>query len=54
MRVAVTPGDYGFDPVEGQRVGSSAHEVAVRRKNRAVDEIAVYVPRVGFRVTRVE
>lgn len=54
MREAVTPDHYGFDPVQGQLVGSSEHEVAVRRKDRALDEIAVHFPRVGFRVTRVE
>jgi hypothetical protein len=43
---AVTPDDYGLDPIEGQLVGSSAHEVAVRRKDRALDEIAVPVRRL--------
>ena len=30
-RVAVVPDDYGFDPVAGEVVASSVHEIAVRR-----------------------
>jgi glutathione S-transferase len=51
-RVAVTPDDYGFDPVSGELVGSGPHEVAVRRTDAAVGEVVVHFPRVGFRVTR--
>lgn len=49
-RVRVVPDDYGFDPVEGALVSSSAHEVAVRREAPEVDEVVVHFPRAGFRV----
>jgi len=49
-RVAVVPDDYGFDPVEGEVVMTSAHEIAVRRVDDEVGEIVVHFPRVGFRV----
>jgi glutathione S-transferase len=51
QRVAVTPDDYGFDPVEGELVASSAHEIAVRRSDPALGDVVVHFPRVGFRVT---
>jgi glutathione S-transferase len=49
-RVRVVPDDYGFDPVEGELVGSSVHEVAVRRSAPEVGEVVVHFPRAGFRV----
>ena len=52
MRVAVTPDDYAFDPVEGELVFSAVHEIAVRRQDPAVGEVVVHFPRYGFRVTR--
>jgi hypothetical protein len=50
MRVTVTPDDYAFDPVAGELVGSSAHEIALRREEPALGEVVVHFPRVGFRV----
>ncbi|HZR82057.1 MAG TPA: glutathione S-transferase family protein [Candidatus Binatia bacterium] len=52
MRVAVMPDDYGFDPVVGEVVFSSVHEIAVRRRDEALGELAVHFPRLGFRVDR--
>jgi glutathione S-transferase len=49
-RVSVVPDDYGFDPVGGELVVSTAHEIAVRRTDPAVGEIVVHFPRIGFRV----
>ena len=51
MQVRVVPDDYGFDPVEGELVASSRHEVAVRREAAEVGEVVVHFPRAGFRVT---
>jgi glutathione S-transferase len=51
MRVAVTPDDYGFDPVEGELVASSADAVAVRRNAPEVGDVVVHFPRIGFRLT---
>jgi glutathione S-transferase len=51
-RIAVTPDDYGFDPVEGELVASSIHEIAVRRHDDQVGDVVVHVPRAGFRVDR--
>lgn len=53
MRVHVVPDDYGFDPVEGELVASSRHEVALRREAPEVGEVVVHFPRAGFRVTEI-
>lgn len=50
MRVAVMPDDYGFDPVEGEVIFSTTHEIALRRRDADLGEIAVHFPRAGFRV----
>jgi glutathione S-transferase len=52
--VRVVPDDYGFDPVAGELVGASIHEVAVRRTDPALGEIVVHFPRIGFRVERTD
>lgn len=49
-RVTVTPDDYGFDPVAGEVVASSVHEIAIRRHDDQVGELVVHFPRIGFRV----
>jgi glutathione S-transferase len=49
-RVSVVPDDYGFDPVEGELVGSSVHELALRRTSPETGEVVVHFPRAGFRV----
>jgi glutathione S-transferase len=49
-RVRVVPDDYAFDPVEGELVASSVHEVAVRRSTPELGELVVHFPRAGFRV----
>ena len=51
QHVTVVPDDYGFDPVTGELVFSTPHEVALRRTDPAVGEVVVHFPRVGFRVT---
>jgi glutathione S-transferase len=51
-RVAVTPDDYGFDPVTGTIAGASPNEIAIRRVGDGFGEIVVHFPRVGFRVER--
>ena len=48
-RIAVTPDDYAFDPVEGELVFSTAQEIALRRQDPAVGEVVVHFPRYGFR-----
>jgi glutathione S-transferase len=52
-KVAVTPDDYGFDPVAGAVVASSGQEIAVRRTDPETGEVVVHFPRVGFRVERI-
>jgi hypothetical protein len=52
MEVTVTPDDYGFDPVAGTLVASSADEIAIRRSDPAVGTVVVHFPRFGFRVAR--
>ena len=48
--VRVVADDYAFDPVAGELVTASMHEVAVRRTDPAVGEVVVHFPRIGFRV----
>ncbi|HEV7734918.1 MAG TPA: glutathione S-transferase family protein [Candidatus Binatia bacterium] len=50
MQVTVTADDYGFDPVAGELVTASAHEVAVRRRDPSLGDVVVHFPRIGFRV----
>src|SRR5262245_73239 len=50
MEVTVTPDDYGFDPVAGTLVASSAEEVAIRRTDATLGTVVVHFPRFGFRV----
>jgi len=50
MRVTVTADDYGFDPVTGEVVASSVHEIAILRNDAEVGDIVVHFPRIGFRV----
>ena len=50
MRVAVMPDDYGFDPVAGELVTATAHEVAVRRDDAELGEVVVHFPRIGFQI----
>jgi glutathione S-transferase len=51
-RVTVMPDDYGFDPVAGEVVVASIHEIIVRRHDDQVGEVVVHFPRIGFRVQR--
>ena len=48
--VTVTPDDYGFDPVGGEIVTASVHEVAVRRHDPQLGDVVVHFPRIGFRI----
>jgi len=51
-RVTVTPDDYGFDPVAGDVVTLSVHEIAIHRRDDEVGDVVVHFPRLGFRVAR--
>ena len=50
MKVAVTPDDYGFDPVVGTIVSSSAYEIAIRREDADLGAIVNHFPKIGFRI----
>jgi glutathione S-transferase len=50
-RVTVTPDDYAFDPVAGEIVASSVHEVAIRRNDPQLGDLVMHFPRIGFRVS---
>ena len=50
--LVITADDYGFDPVAGTLVASSADEIAVRRDEPALGAVVVHFPRFGFRVAR--
>ncbi len=51
--VEVMPIDYGFQPVRGKLQLSSMEELVVRREDKQVGEVAVHLPRLGFRVTQL-
>src|SRR5262245_17355991 len=46
--VTVTPDDTGRDPVVGELVASSVHEIVIRRSDPAVGKVCVHFPRAGF------
>jgi glutathione S-transferase len=48
QRVTVTADDSGRDPVAGELVSLSTHEIVIRRSDSAVGDIAQHFPRVGF------
>ncbi|MHA1538475.1 MAG: glutathione S-transferase family protein [Alphaproteobacteria bacterium] len=47
-KLTVTPDDSGRDPVAGVLVASSPNEIAIRRREERVGEVAVHFPRAGF------
>ncbi|HVN29473.1 MAG TPA: glutathione S-transferase C-terminal domain-containing protein, partial [Candidatus Binataceae bacterium] len=49
-KVAVTPDDYGFDPVVGEVVVSSIYEIAIVRDDPALGRIVNHFPKVGFHI----
>jgi hypothetical protein len=49
-RISVVPDDYGKDPVEGELVTLSLHEVAVRRVAPEIGTVVVHFPRIGYRI----
>ena len=49
-RVSVTPEDYGFDPVTGIVVASSAYEIAIEREDSQLGTIVNHFPKLGFRI----
>jgi len=50
-KVAVTPDDYGFDPVVGKVVASSTYEIAIEREEPSLGKIVNHFPKVGFRIS---
>jgi glutathione S-transferase len=49
-KVTIMPDDYGRDPVAGELIFSNAQEIAIRRHDPIVGEVAVHFPRAGFLV----
>ncbi len=52
-RVTVSADDYGRDPIAGQIIFTNAHEIAIRREDGQVGEVALHFPRAGFVVMKV-
>jgi len=52
-RVSVAPDDYGRDPVVGELVASTAHEIAIRRSDPRVGDVVIHFPREGYIVSTV-
>lgn len=51
--LTVTPDDYGFDPVGGRMVASTAYEIAIERYDQTLGRIVNHFPKVGFRIARI-
>ena len=49
-RVTVAADDYGRDPIEGEILFTTAHEIAILRSDAKVGAVAVHFPRAGFTV----
>jgi len=52
-RVEVVHESFGRDPVTGELVGSSVHEIAIRRRDERAGEVVVHFPREHYMVRRV-
>jgi len=50
-KVKVSADDYGRDPIAGEIVFTTAHEIAILRRDAQVGDIVVHFPRAGFVVT---
>ena len=52
--VSVTPDDTGRDPVIGELVTSSIHEIVIRRSGPVVGEVCIHFPRAGSSLRQPE
>lgn len=52
-RVAVIPGDYGFDPVEGELATLTTNRITIRREADGIGAVAVHFPQTGYRVQAI-
>jgi glutathione S-transferase len=46
--VTVSADDTGRDPILGQLVASSVHEIVIRRRDAVIGDVCVHFPRAGF------
>lgn len=46
--VSVVHADFGRDPVVGELVASSVHEIAIRRRDERAGEVVVHLPRERY------
>lgn len=49
-KVAITPDDYGFDPVVGKVVSSSIYETAIEREEPGLGKLVNHFPKIGFHI----
>jgi len=47
-RVSIVHADFGRDPVVGEIVASSVHEIAIRRRDERAGEVVVHLPRERY------
>ena len=47
-RVSIVHADFGRDPVVGELVASSMHEIAIRRRDERAGEVIVHFPRERY------
>jgi glutathione S-transferase len=51
-RVEIVHESFGHDPVAGELVASSAHEIAIARQDARAGDVVVHLPREHYRVKR--
>jgi hypothetical protein len=49
--VAISPDNYGFDPVVRKVVASSTYEIAIEREEPSLGKIVNHSPKAGFPVS---
>ena len=52
-RVEVVHESFGQDPVAGELVASSVHEIAIARHDARAGDVVVHLPREHYKVRRV-
>ena len=52
-RVEIVHESFGLDPIAGELVASSVHEIAIARRDERAGDVVVHLPREHYRVRRL-
>ena len=52
-RVEIVHESFGLDPIAGELVASSVHEIAIARRDARAGDVVVHLPREHYRVKKV-